>query len=281
MRHPAIITVLILSLLLVQYGCATPSRWSAHVTEDKRANIRAVGIVVREERPDVTLVIPTKGRGAGVKASQWSGKWLLWTVGGTLAGAQGGLLPGAAIGATMLAAMPVVATAGAVKGAIDAPPAKAVDSGETQVREIIQGQLIRQLEEQVLTQVRDRTTLVAIPLHKGAEDEASHREPVRLSEIPRPADAVLMIRVKSIKLQGPWDVNPLLRLAMEAQATLTDPAGGPPLYTHTFGYTSEAQLFTTWTSNNAELFRTAVDRGLARLAELIVTDVFLNGIPKR
>jgi len=276
MRVPVIIIVLILSLLIGQQGCTTPPMepWSPHVTEDVRAKIRIIGIAGAEELPRVAIELPSKGAasGAGRKAGKWSGNWVM-AAGSTAAyGRELGLTTGAA----MLVVTPVVALAGTVYGAIEAPSAETVESQEAQVRGVIQGeQLIHQLENQVLTHVTDRTDVVATILPKDASDQIGHRETVPASGVPQP-DTMLMIFLKSIDLRGKADVDPPLALNLEAQVTLTVSSAATPLYTHSFHYTTDARWLTEWTADDAKVFRKAVDLSLARLAELIVDDLFLT-----
>lgn len=171
----------------------------------------------------------------------------------------------------MLAVTPVVAAV----GAIEAPSAEAVESQEAQVRGILQGeQLIHQLEKQVLTQVRDRTDVVATILPKNAWDQASHREAAPTSGVPQP-NTMLRIQLKSIDLRGKLDVDPPLALNVEAQVTLIVPTAAM-LLNADIRYVSEALPLTEWTTDDAKVFRKAVDLSLARLAELIVDDLFFD-----
>jgi hypothetical protein len=288
MRHPAIISILIFSLLLLQQGCtATPKPLEdvivrpvgpkprlLHVTEDMRAKISTIGIAVAEELPRVTLELPSKGAasGAGREAVKSAGNWVMAAERVASYGREFGITTAAA----MLAVTPVVAAAGAVKGANEAPSAEAVESQEAQVRGVLQGEhLIHQLENQVLTHVTDRTDVVATILPMDAGDQASHRETVPASGVNQP-DTMLRILLRSIDLRGTFDIDPPLELNVEAQVTLTVPAAAPPLYMHAFQYVTQARRLTEWTMDDAKSFHEAVDLSLARLAELIVDDLFLT-----
>ena len=276
MRVPAITRVLILSLLVLQQGCTTSPwmPWSPHVTEDVRAKIRTIGVVVAEELPRVTLELPSKGAasGAGRKAGKWSGNWAMAT--GSIAG-QGKEF-GLTTEAAMLVVTPVVALAGAVYGAIEAPSTEAVESQEAKVRGVLQGEhLIHRLQDHVLKQVIDRTDISIATLPREASDQSGHRETVLTSGVPQP-DTILMIQLKSVDLRGKFDVDPPLALNLEAQVTLTAPSAATPLYTHSFHYVTGARRLTEWTADDAKIFREAVDLSLVRLAELIVDDLFLT-----
>jgi hypothetical protein len=176
----------------------------------------------------------------------------------------------------MLVVTPVVASAGAVYGAIEAPSSEAVESQEAQVRGVLQAEhLIQRLQHNVLKQVTDRTDISVATLPREASDQIGDREAVPASGVPEP-DTMLMIQLRSIDLRGKFDVDPPLALHLEAQVTLTAPSAATPLYTHAFHYVTGASRLTEWTADDAKIFREAVERNLARLAELIVDDLFLT-----
>lgn len=268
--------ILILSLLMLQQGCTTPpwKPWSPHVTEDVRAKIPTIGVVVTEELPRVTVELPSKGAasGAGRKAGKWSGNWVMTAFGLATQGRE----PGLTTGAAMLVVTPVVASAGAVYGAIEAPSAELVESQEAQARGVLQAEdLIHRLQHLLLTYVTDRTDISVATLPSEGGDPFGHREIVPASGVPQP-DAMLRILLKSIDLQGTFDVDPLLALHLDAQVTLTSPSAAPLLYTHAFQYVTGARRLTEWTAHDAKSFREAVDLSLTRLTELIVDDLFLT-----
>ena len=284
MRVPAIIIALVLSVLMLQQGCtATPISWrpwSPHVTEDVRAKIPTIGIVGAEELPRVTLDLPSKGAasGAGRKAGKWSGNWAM--AAGTVAagGARSGegVIFGLTTAAAMLVVTPVVASAGAVYGAIEAPSAEAVGSQEAKVRGVLQAEdLIHRLEHHVLKQVIDRTDISVATLPRKASDPFGNRETIPARGVPQP-DTMLMIQLQSIDLRGKFDVDPPLALHLNALVTLTGPSAATPQYTHPFHYVTGARRLTEWTADDAKGFHEAVELSLAQLAELIVDDLFVT-----
>jgi hypothetical protein len=264
--------LLILSVLMFQQGCtATP--WKPHGTEDVRVKINTIELAVAEELPRVTVELPSKGAasGAGRKAGKWSRDWAMTAAGIVGQGREVGLTTSTA----MLVVTPVVASAGAVYGEIEAPSAAVVESQEAQVRGVLQAEdLIRRLQRFVLTQVTDRTDILIAPLPKESSDQIGHRETLPASEMPQP-DAMLKILLKSIDLRGTFDVDPPLALHLNTEVTLTAPSATPPLYTHVFQYVTGARRLTEWTADDAKGFREAVDLSLALLVELIVDDLFL------
>jgi hypothetical protein len=81
--------------------------------------------------------------------------------------------------AAMLVVTPVVASAGAVYGAIEAPSAEAVGSQEAKIRGILQAEdLIHRLQHHVLKQVIDRTDISVATLPREASDPFGNRETI-------------------------------------------------------------------------------------------------------
>lgn len=252
-----------------------PKQWSPHVTEEFRSRIHTVEIAVSEELPRVTLELPSKGAGSGAgrKAGKWSGNWAKAAGHVALSGGDGAILT-FAIGAAMLAVTPAVASAGAMYGAIEAPSAESVESQETQVQVALQSaQLIRQLENHLLTQARDRTNLAATLSSKKTDDKLTRPEEALTPVI---ADRILRVQLQSIDLQGPFDVNPPLELHFTVQVTLTGGSDTTPQHTRSFHYVTGARLLAEWTVDDAKRFREAVDLSLSRLAEFIIDDLFLT-----
>lgn len=253
-----------------------PKPWTPHITEEVRAKIRTVEIAVSEEFPRMTLELPSKGAGSGAgrNAWKWSGNWA--KAAGVVAASGSGeaAILSLALAAAMLAVTPAVAAVGAAKGAIEAPSAESVESQETQVQVALQsGHLIRQLENQLLTQARDHTDLSTTLSPKKTDDRLTHREGVLTPAI---ADRILRVQLQSIDLQGPFDVDPPLELHFKVQATLTGFSYVTPQYTRSFHYVTGARRLTEWTADDGKHFREAIDLSLARLAELIIDDLFLT-----
>jgi hypothetical protein len=269
---PSLVPVLF--LLLLQEGCmaATWEVWSPHVTEEARATIRTIDIVVTEELPRVSLELPSKGAlsGAGRKSGKWAGNWAMSALGAAVHGRELGLTTGAA----MLVITPVVASAGAVYGAIEAPSAESVESSEAQVRHVLRAEdVIDRLQHHVRRQVIDRTDIMAVSLSRATSGQGGLLDIVP-ADGGSQADSMIRIRVKSIDLRGTFDVDPPLALHLVAQVTLSMPSA-TPVYAHDFRYVTGARRLTEWTANEAKSFFTTVDFSLAQLAELIVDDLLL------
>jgi hypothetical protein len=278
-----LLRLLVLSLLLVQQGCtSSPSKpWTPHVTEDVRTTIHTIGLAVAVELPlvinalRVTVESPSEDTTATYakrKACNWSAKWLTSTGETAGVGAKMGDLGIFVITTTagaMLVVTPVVAAAGAVAGAIEAP-----SSEETQVHSVFKVEdMIHRLQNHVLKHVTDWTDISVIPLLKTANDPLGGQEivPTRGSQ----PDALLRIQLKSIDLRGSFDVDPLLALNLDVQVTLVASSVSTPLYMHSFHYVTGARRLTEWIVDDNQGFRETVDLSLARLAELMVDNLFL------
>jgi hypothetical protein len=276
MRPAFILSILLLSILILQQGCAmkpAAGQWPL-ITEKVRTKIHTVGIAVSEELPRVTLDLPSKGAasGAGRKAGKWAGNWLIVT--GEVVRSAGGAGEGAIFAATtvggMLAVTPVIAGAGALYGAVEAPSAQAVESQETQVRGVLQAErLLGDFEQQVLGHITNRTDVIPTLLPRAGANQADDGEP----RTGPKTDARLKIVLKSVDLRGPFDVDPPLALHLEADVALS--LYGTGFYSQTFRYKTGARHLTEWTADDTTIFREAVDVSLVRLAELIVDDMFL------
>ena len=268
----AISSVLILSLLFLQQGCATAPTEPLNIplAADMRRSIHTVGIVIAEELPKVTLDLPSKGAvsGAGRKAGKWAGNWAMASV--HVAGV--GREPGATTGAAMLVVTPVVAGAGALYGAIESPSAGTVESQETQVRGVLHAdKLIGDLEQQLFGDVKNRTDFVPVLLPITGKDNAGGAP-----DTGAKPDARLKITLKSVHLRGAFDVDPPLALYLETHVTLLRSQDAAVLYSRTFHYETGTRQLTEWTANDATLFRESVNTSLSRLTELIVDDVLLT-----
>lgn len=200
----------------------------------------------------------------------------------------------------MLTLTPLVAIVGAVKGAFEAPSTASVESSEAQVRGILQAEdLPLRLREQVLKEVADKTSITvvdrpqtgdSIVAHKetAGPGEGRHPESLRDSDLEwllyghakvspgeeRQPKSILRIQLTSLEFHGPYEVDPELALQLEAEVTLATPPAGSPVYR--FRYVSRALRLSEWVANDAKLFTEAVNLSLARLAELIVDDLFLT-----
>lgn len=284
-----IATLVIVSALVLQ-GCAAPTPAARQLqTEAMRGNVHIVKIEVIEQLPRIALELPSKGpaSGAGRKAGKWAWNWAKASI--LVAGSGGGhpitLIATGVIGGGMLALTPVVSAAGAVKGAIEAPSAESVESSEAQVRGILQAEdLLHRVREQVIKEVVDKTSIIVAGRLQARDTIAAHEGAVSHTEGLQ-SDSVLGIWLTSLELRGPDEVDPELALHLEAIVTLVTPHLEPFLTlvtpparrsSYTFRYVTRALRLSEWVENDAKLFTEAVNLSLARLAELIVDDLFLT-----
>lgn len=274
----SLVRLLMLSIFLVPQGCTTSplKPWAPHVAEDVRATIRTIGVAVAGELSRVTIELTPKGTTSGArrKAGKWSENWLMSI------GEAAKVNPPPPIFTTtagaMLVVTPVVWGAGAVYGAIEASSGEAIEAQVPQVHGVLQiDDLIHRLQNHVLTHLTERTDMSVATLLRTANDPLGDRKTVPASRVSQP-DAMLRIRVQSIDLRGASDIDPLLALHLDVQVTLEAPTATTSLYRHSFHYVTGVRRFTEWTVNDAQMFRETVDLSLARLAELMVDDLFLT-----
>lgn len=302
MRPTSFLSILFLAILILQQGCAaTPwTPWSPDIPKEERAHIRTVGITVSEELPRVTLDLPSQGAlsGAGRGAGSWVLKW--GSIVGETASGMKPYLSGhpvglAVVGAPLLAGAPFAAVAGALSGAVEAPSAAEVEAMETQVRGVFQDErLIGELGKQVHDHITNRTDVILTLLPSAGMDYADAVD----TETGAQPDARLTIVLKSIGLEGTFDVNPPLTLYLETDVTLayrhkphaisdnlqplSDSQRTPTVsvYRRIFRVVhaarpSDVHTLAEWTADEASPLRKAVDFSLARMAEWIVGDVFI------
>ena len=257
------LSILFLSILILQQGCATtapPRPQSSQLSEEVRTKIRTVGITVSEELPHVTLDLPSKGAlsGAGCKAGKWtwdSVKIISWS--GDSSGVVhylSGFPVGAVVGAIMLAVAPVAAVVGALSGAVEAPSAAAVEAMETQVRRVLQDErLIGEFGKRVHDHITNRTDVIPTLFPRAGMAYADGGD----TETGAQPDARLTIVLKSVGLQGTFDVNPPLALYLETNVNLvykkrhTISEGAVAVYRRTFRYRSDARILAEWTADDA------------------------------
>lgn len=260
---------LILSILLVSQGCGIGPRtipWSPHLKEETRTHIHTIEVVVDETLPRVTLEDPYNKASSGVgrTAWQWSKNWIhvVMKLGG--------------YGIPFVVLTPVVAALGAVAGAIEPSSAETVESQEAQARDIVQiADLLQRLERHVRVQITDRTDISLAAPQGQMRTQASPQDIATRTGVS-PQNPVLTIRLLSLDLRGRSNVDPSLALHLNALVTLATPTDAIPVYNRTFQYVAQARPLTMWMEEDAKMFHPALDLSLARLAELIVDDIFLT-----
>jgi hypothetical protein len=262
-------SLLILSILLVSQGCTDTLLtipWSPHLKEEARTHIHTIEVVVDETLPRVTLEDPYNkaSSGAGRTAWQWSKNWIyvVMKLGG--------------YGIPFVALTPVAAALGAVAGATEVPSAETVQSQEAQIRKTAQiADLLQRLEKYVRVQITDRTDISLASPQGQMRTQASPQDIATPTGVS-PKNPVLTIRLLSLDLRGRSDVDPSLALHLNALVTLASPTDAIPVYSRTFQYVGQARPLTRLMEEDAKVFHAALELSLARLAELIVDDIFLT-----
>ena len=176
----------------------------------------------------------------------------------------------------VLVLSPYIATGGAIYGAVAVRSEKDVVAARRFIEAAIAEQDFRlPVLERVYATVQRKAKghrVVLLPKPAPLAGAASDRLP--LSE--RGIDSLLEMRIAGVTLGRRPAVDPQLQLHMKLQARLIRTRDNSELYTGEFTYRSEERHgFVQWGEQNAARLRFALKRGLQRLADKIVEQVFL------
>lgn len=270
-----------LAALVFLAGCATSLRAPAYFPDEAKAQLGTVGIASARFIPEVEFRTPAKGvlSGAGRRAARWAGKaaGFVGRASPSSAGCSGYacggvvlLWLGTLVGATVGGAL-----AGGVVGAMDALPAETVREAEvaltTSLSELKPQEKLRDRVFQVARQKTPHPILVLAEFGPSSPDEhATYGSPTTQG-----VDSILEISMLTIGLEGDWDVNPPLALAITGRTRLVRVQDGSEVHATKLEYRSGMRIFTEWAANEAQLFREEIDRALDCLAEEIVETHFL------
>ncbi len=270
-RH-GIVTCFFLSLLIGQWGCATPRYTLLPLpSEEVRANIGTVGVVSARFPPEAQLEAPTGGKWSGAGKGAAAGFFGAMQAGAQAGGYGGGL-------AILLS--PVFAMGGSIYGAIAAESAEKVQEAEATLNKVVAVLKIQEaMRDRVLQVARNETRQSFVPLEDRGPTIPN--EEVSYSSLTSEGvDTILEISVTKFELPGlPLWPNPPPPLIISVCGRLLKSADGTELYGRPWVYRSGTRKFVEWAANNAEPLRDEVDRGLQALAEQIVEEIFLVFAP--
>ncbi|MCE5262539.1 MAG: hypothetical protein LLG97_03275 [Deltaproteobacteria bacterium] len=277
-RYPALLWLCILVSILPM-GCA-------HVTQTPPSKeLGSIALVQGHFAPEMTLDRPAKGwlAGAGRGSANWAGKVMAapWTGGGWGGcSGQGCGLALAVILALTTAAATVGGVAGAVVGAVKAEPAGEVAYAESLIRTAV-------AELRVQDSLRDHVTREALKERRRnwaflegegpalAGQKVSYRH---LAE--RGFETVLEISVLRFGLIGPWEVNPPLRLEMDAQVRVVRTGEDNEIYSRTFRYAGGSKKHSEWCADDAQPLQSEFERCYGGLAVDIVSGLLSGPVPE-
>lgn len=269
-----------ISVLILELGCAsTPSPVPMPVlpSEEARAHIGTVGVVMAAFPPTLELYTPAKGTAEGAARGAE-------TTFETMAGIGGRTfqIPSAdpfassqLAGLIMLALSPAGALAGAVSGAVAAESAEVVEKQEAIIRAKHAAFKIQEdLRDHVVQMARQRTDLLYQTVDEGSP--SSPNEAVNFKSLKnRKLDTILDLGVLTLGLRGEKAVNPLLALVMSTRVRLMGIEKETILYQATLECWSPTRAFSDWAVNNAEPLRAEYGECLRKLSDRIVDEVFL------
>ena len=212
--------ILLLSILLA--ACVMPPPppppvvWS--VSEDSRASIDDVLLAPAKFKLQPVVSVPAKGaiEGAGRGAA-------IGAVAPALVGAQGN--PSTFVLGIMLT--PFAAVIGTGIGAAGALPAEEVEKAEQVVKtafsEIDLHERLASALRQRVEADTGRPVVATTPGPTGGEDLPDYAAAAG-------ADAVIEVRVVKVALEGPWSINPPVKVVLDARARLIHLSGGQLLW---------------------------------------------------
>lgn len=262
--HRDAVVGLVLAALVGQLGCAARP---VPVTPDPpRPAVGSLGIASGRFAPAAGYASPARGGGEGAGRGA---REVLGVVGeGWARGAQLGGPYGFAL---FLLAAPAVfggaALAGAIKGAVEAPPAKEVEDAEAALKTALAEVRVQEpMRDHVAALAREwtRHRLVVLAEHGPASPGARADYGALAAD---GIDTVLEITVTRVDLEriGREQANPPLQLRVTVLARLVRAAEGAELYGRAFEYQGEPRKFTEWADDRARPLR----EELARVPEAL------------
>jgi len=167
---------------------------------------------------------------------------------------------------------PFAAAAGAISGAVNAPPQADVEQAQQRVdTAFAQIRIQETLRERVFAAAKSGSNyaVVNLPEHgPSAPDETVDYRSLAREGV----NAVLEVSVANLALQGNG-LNLPLKLAMTARARLVSVSENRVLYSDDFAYRSEQRPFSEWAASDAEALRVAYEGAYQNLAKQIVQTI--------
>ncbi len=277
-RYPALLWFCILVSMLPM-GCV-------HVAQTPPSKeLGSIAVVQGHFAPEMTLDRPAKGwlAGAGRGSADWAGKVMAapWSSGGWGGcSGQGCGLALAVILALTTAAATVGGVAGAIVGAVKAEPAGQVADAESLIRRAV-------TELRVQESLRDHVIREALKAKRGnwtfldGEGPTLPGQKVSYRHLAeRGFDTLCETSVLRFGLIGPWEVNPPLRLEMDAQVRVVRAGEDREIYSRTFRYIGGSKKHSEWCAADAQPLRDEFQKCYEVLARQIVSGLLPGPIPE-
>lgn len=267
-RNPLLDWVLYLWLVALIIGCSPKE--ARPLPEQVRAELGTIGLTAAPLPPEIHITAIPSGRIKG--AAQGAGAAVVSSVHGCLDIDPTGIC---AVGALVLS--PYIATGGAIYGAVAVRSEKDIVAARRFIEAAIAEQDFRlPVLERVYGTVQRRAKGHRVVLLPRPAPPLAGAASDRLSLSERGIDSLLEMRIAAVTLGRRPAVDPQLQLHMKLQARLIRTRDNSELYTGEFTYRSEeSHGFVQWGEQNAARLRFALKRGLQRLADKIVEQVFL------
>jgi len=297
-RH-AMVTCVVLVFLIGQWGCVTvtsgpppsepPSGPPPMLTDSARANLGTIRVITTRVVAETHLEGPTSGKGSGI------GKG---TAGGFLGCIQGGAPAGGEGVVVGILLSPVCALGGGIYGAVAAESSERVEETEATLNKAVVDLNIQEALRDRVFQIAQQETRYPLGLITGNVPSARNTLVADRSSPDQDTDTILEVSVPRFGLES-GGINPPLPLVVTAHATLMDSprewfrinpplplvvtaharlvgvADGTEFYAAQWTYRSGTLKFVDWAANNAQPFRTELERAVQTLAETIVEELFL------
>ena len=272
MRDRLIAAVIILTLAFGLTGCAETK--FVPPTPEVRQHLGKIAVVAMPAQPVHAADKPVSGAGSGALVGAGE-----VAAGGLAAGAEGchGDAYSCAFGLALGAAVAIVgAPIGAVVGAINAHSAEEVRAADESLRaalgEVKAGE---ELRNRVAAAAKARTTYdLTVPQATTATEPGQ-------GLIASGFTSALEITIADLRLTSVGKIDPDATLAIVAEARLKHVADGSEIYRRRWAYVGVPKNYFQMASGHAAMLRTEIENGLDKLADRIVSDLFISNSPER
>ncbi len=272
MRDRLIAAVYVLALVFGLTGCAETK--FVPPSAEVRQHLGKIAVVAMPTQSTPTVDKPVSGTGSGALAGAGEA-----AVGGLGIGAEGcrGGAYACVFGLALGTAVAIVgAPIGAVVGAINAHSDEEVRAADANLRaalgDVNAGE---ELRNRVAAAAKART-----PYDLTAPQVTTAKEPDR-NLIADGINSTLEITITNFYLTSAGKIDPDVTLAIVAEVRLRHVADGLEIYRRKWAYVGAPKNYFQMASGHAAVLRAEIQSGLDRLADRIVTDLFISNSPER
>jgi hypothetical protein len=272
MRDRLIAAVYVLALVFGLTGCAETK--FVPPSAEVRQHLGKIAVVAMPTQSTPTVDKPVSGTGSGALAGAGEA-----AVGGLGIGAEGcrGGAYACVFGLALGTAVAIVgAPIGAVVGAINAHSDEEVRAADANLRaalgDVNAGE---ELRNRVAAAAKVRT-----PYDLTAPQVTTAKEPDR-NLIADGINSTLEITITNFYLTSAGKIDPDVTLAIVAEVRLRHVADGSEIYRRKWAYVGVPKNYFQMASRHAAMLRAEIQNGFDKLADRIVTDLFISNSPER